>query len=73
MPRRKTTMVEIDTMTLPQPVLASTMTEEDDENFPSVLPTVPLFDRFMHSPWAIRIPVLGSALLVMTAMIAISL
>lgn len=72
MPRRKTVMVEVEG-TLPPPVLASTVTQCDDEIFPSVLPIVPLFDRFMHSEWAIRIPVLGSALLVMTALIAISL
>jgi hypothetical protein len=74
MARRKTVMVEVaETIPLPPPVLASTVTQYDDEIFPSVLPIVPVFDRFMHSEWAIRIPVFGSAFLVLTALIAISL
>ncbi len=72
MARRKTVMVEV-TDILPPPVPASTVTQYDDEIFPSVLPIDPPFDRFMNSVWAVRLPVLGTALLVLTALIAVAL
>lgn len=72
MPRRKTVTIDI-TDILPPPVPASTVTQYDDEIFPSVLPIDPPLDRFLNSIWAVRLPVLGTALLVLTALIAVSL
>lgn len=72
MARRKTVTIEVADL-LPPPIPASTVTQYDDEIFPSVLPIDPPLDRFMNSIWAVRLPVLGTALLVLTAIIAVSL